>query len=74
MRASCSSNSHCPSAKPSASDRSDRIVSTKSECGPLNEWMNPPSGLRVRMRTGPARVTSAASTGSRDASSRVAAA
>ena len=34
-----------------ASDRSVRIVSTNSDCGPLNEWMNPsPSPSAVQRR------------------------
>ena len=33
-----------PSTWPSARARSERIVSTNSECAPLNEWMNPPVG------------------------------
>ena len=47
-RASCSSISALTQQCASASARSDRIVSTNSECAPLNEWMKPPSGSGVQ--------------------------
>ena len=50
IRRSCSPIRTCPSACPTASTRSDRIVSANSECGPLNEWMNPAPSARSVQR------------------------
>jgi hypothetical protein len=46
-----------PSRCPSASARSERIVSTNSECAPLKEWMKPPEGSRVQRRAWTAPLT-----------------
>ena len=55
--ASCSPHSRWPRRCEIARARSERTVSTKSECAPLNEWMNPPPGIGVHREAWTAPLT-----------------